>query len=316
MIVNIRLSHSYSAIFKSLCISALSLLCSILITSCAAGGGTDGSGLGKIYGQATEKNTGAPVPGLSVTILETGDGTVTDGAGQFSIETQIDGTPLTLLFEKGPDFSVPVKLTPDLVPDVKVQEINVDVVVDEPKKQVTVQQKQPAPTPTAAATPTERSTFPAATPTPEASRPTPPSSQETPTPPAHQPAPSTPGVAPTATAVATPTPLPTDTPPPNSSRPTPSPTASPLATKTPTAQPFSPGPCDCDLVPDGMLNVNDFAYATNQYAAGNFDFNRDGRTDRADLELFQTSTQNYIDAGVGCPQHGPTPTSTAIQGSR
>jgi hypothetical protein len=111
---------------------------------------------------------------------------------------------------------------------------------------------------------------------------------------------------------ATPTPRPTATPTsPGGSGdlPTPTPTASPIptntaapsATVTPTATPYTPARCDCQLDGDqlGVITANDFQTAMNLYASGAFDFNHDGATTAADLNLYASFCDPYT--GTTCP---------------
>lgn len=72
------------------------LLSLLLLIGC--GGGTSGSGIKTFEGRVQAQN-GVSISGVSVTIEETGESTVTDGEGRFTLASEADGPDVAFLVE-------------------------------------------------------------------------------------------------------------------------------------------------------------------------------------------------------------------------
>lgn len=74
----------------------------LLLALVRCGGGSEGTGVGTKSIVGTIKLTdGSPFAGAEITILETGDSSLSDASGAFRIDTQTDATALSLSVEKG-----------------------------------------------------------------------------------------------------------------------------------------------------------------------------------------------------------------------
>lgn len=95
-----------------------------ILTSC--GGGTSGTGLSNYEGQLRDVS-GDPIPNAKVTIIESGDGTVTDQNGSFIIQTEPLSEPGTILIEtqSGSDSTVALQSAAD-----ENESLHVDIILD------------------------------------------------------------------------------------------------------------------------------------------------------------------------------------------
>jgi hypothetical protein len=84
-------------LFKSILI----VVALIVVTSCA-GGGSEGTGASTRTLQGIVRSPdGSPVPDAQITILSTGDSSITDAQGSFALQTSDFSTSLQLEVEKG-----------------------------------------------------------------------------------------------------------------------------------------------------------------------------------------------------------------------
>ena len=105
---------------------------------CGCGGGTSGTGTGeRSFDGRVQSTDGTPVAGASVTIVETGESTITDTVGAFAILSDVAGTSIALLIEAD-TLSTTVQVEALDVPDTAV---HVDVTVDEDSPQQSVSVK-------------------------------------------------------------------------------------------------------------------------------------------------------------------------------
>jgi hypothetical protein len=111
------------------------LLASMLVASCSVmfgcqGGGTDGTGIGKtlIRGDVTG-TAGDKLPGVMLTILETGDSTETDEQGKFLLETEQVADTITFAMTRSDFAATAVLDVPENAPDITVS-IEVDSKLD------------------------------------------------------------------------------------------------------------------------------------------------------------------------------------------
>jgi hypothetical protein len=86
---------------------ALTVAAALLIAGC--GGGTAGTGTGErsIEGQVLTADQ-RPLEGATVTVIETGDSSVTDAAGNFTISSPAEESVVDLSIDKGDDVHVTV----------------------------------------------------------------------------------------------------------------------------------------------------------------------------------------------------------------
>ncbi len=145
----------------------LVVLCVTVLTSCG-GGGTSGSGSPtiRLLSGYIHSAPGIPLPGVTVTIEETGDSSLTDDAGLFRITTSLAPGDIHLFLESG-DFegSTVVNDIPEGVTEVVVDlSVNLDTALVQVVSVRVIVGERPTPT----STPSTEST-----PTPSAVTPTP-----------------------------------------------------------------------------------------------------------------------------------------------
>jgi len=98
-------THRVSKTRRSFVGTVIALLAAgiLLLTLGGCGGGTRGTGdqLKSLVVGTVVDTSGAPLSSATITQLETGDSTVTDGSGAFALEVAVEGGSARLLIESG-----------------------------------------------------------------------------------------------------------------------------------------------------------------------------------------------------------------------
>lgn len=227
------------------------VICVLLgvLTACAGGGsgGTSGTGIRSLEGTIEDQNS-AGLKNVTVTLIETGESTVTQDSGEYLLILAEDAPQIIALSLKSEEIDTSLSFES---PSTAAETVTVDVRVNTSRNEVEeVRVSAPTPAPTNTATPESPAPRPTTTPTlmPE------PTPTPRPLPPAVTPT-HTPGITPQPTATTTPSP------------------------KT---------PCRADLNGDGLANSADQDIFLDLYAAGDprADFDGNGVINTDDYTLF------------------------------